>query len=361
MSDNTEEKTEQPTPKRLEEAVKKGQIARSKEVQTVFVLLAGLLALAFAGREMWQNLITAQAFVLGHLHEVTIKPGNIQHYAISVMTVLSSCVMPVMIAVVAGGLLAGAIQNRFQTSNEALNPKWDKLNPISGLKNLISKKSLVQTLMSIVKLLTIVLLTYSEVREVLTDPIFYTAVSPVKIAGFLAESAFSIILRVALIMIIIATVDYAYQLWQHNEDMKMSKQEVKDETKNQEGNPEVKSKQKSRRFQYGLRRMLSEVPQADVVVTNPTHYAVALRYDSKQMNAPKIVAKGVRLNAKRIKDIALENQVPIVENKPLARLMYKYGKPGGEIPASLYAAVAEILAWVYRVNRYRYYQQANIA
>jgi flagellar biosynthesis protein FlhB len=194
----------------------------------------------------------------------------------------------------------------------------------------------------------------------MADPIFHSSVGVARIAGFMAESSFKIVLRVALALLVLAAVDYAYQIWSTNRDMMMTKQEVKEESKSSEGNPQVKAQQRRKQRANTKRKMLMEVPKADVIVTNPTHLAIALRYDRKTMKAPKIVAKGSRLNALRIREIAKEHQVPIIENKPLARLMFKYGRVGGEIPAQLYAAVAEILAWVYRVNAYRYYREQSL-
>jgi flagellar biosynthetic protein FlhB len=200
-------------------------------------------------------------------------------------------------------------------------------------------------------------LTYGVIRSVLSDPIFYSAVDVARIAGFMADSSFQIIMRVAVAMVVLAACDYGYQFWRTNQDMMMTKEEVKEEAKNSEGNPQVKGHRRRRALAAAKRKMLAEIPKADVVVVNPVHIAIALRYDKKTMKAPKIVAKGSRLNALRIKEIAQEHQVPIVENIPLARIMFKYGKVGGEIPAELYTAVAEILAWVYRVNAYRYYRE----
>jgi flagellar biosynthetic protein FlhB len=176
----------------------------------------------------------------------------------------------------------------------------------------------------------------------------------------MADSSFKIVLRVAMALLVLAAADYGYQIWTTNRDLMMTKQEVKEESKNSEGNPQVKARQRRKHRANTKRKMLMEVPKADVVVVNPTHLAVALRYDRKTMKAPKIVAKGTRLNALRIREIAREHQVPIIENKPLARLMFKYGRVDGEIPAQLYAAVAEILAWVYRVNAYRYYREQSL-
>jgi len=176
----------------------------------------------------------------------------------------------------------------------------------------------------------------------------------------MAESSFKIVLRVSFALLVVAAGDYGYQIWKTTRDMMMTKQEVKEESKSTEGNPQIKSQQRRKHRANTKRKMLMEVPNADVVVVNPTHIAVALRYDRKNMKAPRIVAKGSRLNALRIREIAQAHQVPIIENKPLARLMFKYGRVGGEIPAQFYAAVAEILAWVYRVNAYRYYREQSL-
>ncbi|MGD1019070.1 MAG: EscU/YscU/HrcU family type III secretion system export apparatus switch protein [Verrucomicrobiia bacterium] len=351
------DKTEKASPRRLEEAAKRGQIAHSAEVQTVFVLMSGLLALTFFGREVWQTLELAVAGSLGHLHDVPLSASMMQGYAIAATLLFAKIVGPLVVAVVLGALLAGGLQSRFNTASEALTPNWERLDPMAGMTRIFSMRSAAPTALAAVKLALIIALTYSVVKEVLSDPIFYTSVNAARIAEFLAASTFKICLRVGVAMILIAIADYGYQFWQTNRDLMMTKQEMKDELKHTEGNPQVKSQQRRRRTRMTLRRQLLEVPKADVVVTNPTHFAVAIRYDRKTMRAPKVVAKGARQNALRIREIATEYQVPIVENKSLARLMYRYGRVGVEIPAQLYAAVAEVLAWVYRTNRYRYYAE----
>lgn len=234
------------------------------------------------------------------------------------------------------------------------------MNPVEGFRRVFSMRSAVPTCINIAKLSVIIALTYGVVRSILDDPIFHTAVDVARIAAFMADSSFKLITRVALALVVLAATDYGYQFWRTNEDLKMTKEEVKEETKNAEGNPQVKSQRRRKAIAIAKRKMLAEVPKADVVVVNPVHIAVALRYDRKTMKAPKIVAKGSRLNAARIKEIAQQHQIPIVENVPLARLMFKYGRVGGEIPAELYAAVAEVLAWVYRVNAYRYYRERSL-
>ncbi|HET7624111.1 MAG TPA: EscU/YscU/HrcU family type III secretion system export apparatus switch protein [Verrucomicrobiae bacterium] len=360
MSEQVGEKTEKATPKKLEEAHKKGQFARSAEVQTIFVLMAALMALMFSGREIWRLMMYSQVAVLSHLHDTAISENAMQGYAITAALIFGRCVWPILAATMLGGLLAGGIQTRFRTAPEALAVTWERLNPVEGFKRTFSMRSAVPTCLGVLKLSLIIALTYGVVKNVLQDPIFHSAVDVARIASFMAESSFKIVLRVALALVVIGAMDYGYQIWRTDRDLMMTKEEVKEESKNSEGNPQIKARQRRKRQANTKRKMLMAVPSADVVVVNPTHIAVALRYDRKTMKAPKIVAKGIRLNAQRIRDIANEHKVPVIENVPLARLMFKYGRVGGEIPAQLYAAVAEVLAWVYRVNAYRYYREQSL-
>lgn len=357
MAEQAGEKTEQATPRRLEEALKKGQFARSPEVQTVFVLCAAMIALKMAGADAWQKLGLLFIGVYQNLHKTSLEPQELQGYLIQGVVLLLVCAGPLVLATVIGGLVAGGVQSRFTTASEALTPDWERVSPAKGFKRVFSVRTLVPTGLSLLKLGIIGTVCWSLVRKILHDPIFFTAIQPAEIARFLSDTGFQLTIRVVLVLMVIAAADYAYQFWKTNRDLMMTKQEVKEEHKNTEGDPQIKARQRRRRTAKTQRQMLQEVPQADVVVTNPTHLAIALRYDRKTMKAPKIVAKGSRLNALKIREIATANQVPIIENKPLARMMFKHGRVGGEVPAELYAAVAEILAWVYRVNRFRYYSE----
>jgi len=358
VSEHTGEKTEQPTQKKLEDALKHGQIARSPEVQTVFVLMAGLGALSFAGREMWQQLVGTTMLTLGHLHDTQLTSDSLQGYGVSGFVVLLRCAGPIVLATVLGGVLAGTIQNRFNTASEALTPDWNKLNPIEGFKRIFSMQMLAPTSLAMAKLIFIFALSYSEIQSILSDPIFTSSVSVGRLAEFLAQTCLRLCFRVTLVLMGIAAADYGYQFWKTAQDLKMTKEEVKEDSKASEGNQQVKQARRRRRS-ISKAKALAEVPKADVIVTNPTRIAIALRYDRKSMRAPKIVAKGIRLNAKKIREIAQLHQIPMIENKPLARMLFKHGKVGSEVPATLYAAVAEVLAWVYRVNRYRYYTEQN--
>ena len=354
------EKSEKPSQKKLEEAHRKGQFAKSAEVQTAFVLLASMTALAFSGGEMWRLMANTQVSVLGHLHDTPLSMNVMQSYAVSAVLLFGRCVWPILAATVLAGLLAGGIQTRFSIATEALTINWEKLSPVTGFKRVFSMQSAMPTGLGIVKLSAVILLSYNVIHGIMTDPIFHSSVDMVRIAGFMADSSFKIVVRVSIALVVVAAVDYTYQIGKTDRDLKMTRQEVKDESKNTEANPQMKAKMRRKRNARSKRKMLMEVPKADVIVVNPIHIAIALRYDRKTMKAPKVVAKGTRLNADQIREIAKQHQVPIIENIPLARMMFKYCPVGGEVPAQLYAAVAEVLAWVYRVNAYRYYREQSL-
>ncbi len=360
MKESAGEKTEQPTPRRLEEAQNKGQLPRSAEVQTVFVLLAALAALAFMGREMWSQLAGMFSASLSHLHDTDISLNTLQGGAVQGAAFIGVCVGPLVGATVLGGLLAGGVQNRFAIASEALRLDWARINPVNGFQRLFSAKQFVPALTAMLKLVVIIGLSYSEIVRVFNHPIFANTVSLGDVTLFFGEASLRILIRVGLALGLVAAADYGWQWWSNSRDMMMTRQEIKEEMKSTEGNPQIKAARR-RRQTVTKRRMLAEVPGADVVLTNPTHLAVALRYDRGKMKAPRIVAKGSRLNAQQIKEIARRHQVPVLENKPLARMLFKYGRVGAEIPAHLYAAVAEVLAWVYRSNRYRYFAEQNRA
>jgi flagellar biosynthesis protein FlhB len=357
MSKPQGDKTEQPTPRKLEEARKRGEFARSPEVQTVFVLGSGTLLLLFTGSEVWNRLAIAVSSILGHLHDLPISQENMQSHALHGILVAGSCVLPIFAGAVLSGLLAGGLQSRFQTASEALNFKWERVDPIKGCQRIFSLRAAVPALLAALKLAVITLLIIGVVRTVVRHPVLTSPVELAAVNDFLASSALKIVLRVLLALAIIGAIDYSYRLWRTQQDLMMTRTEVRDELKNAEGDPLNKSRQRRRQQAATKRRMLLDVPTADVVITNPTQLAIALRYDRRAMKAPRIVARGSRLNAHRIRDLARQNQIPIVENKPLARLLFRHGRVGQDIPAELYVAVAELLAWVYRVNAYRYYRE----
>src|SRR5215213_10094044 len=301
MSEQVGEKTEQATPRRLEEALKKGQFARSPEIQTVFVLCAGLVALRMAGLDAWHKLAVTISGILGDLGRISIAQENLQGYLINGALLFAACVGPVVLCTMIAGLIAGGIQSRFNTAPEALEPDWNRVNPLEGFKRIFSPRVLVPTSLSLLKLLVIGAVTWGAVRKILQDPIFHTVIGPAEIARFLSDTSFSIATRVIIVLTTIAGADYGYQYWKTNRDLMMTKEEVKEEMKSMEGDPQMKARMRRRRKGKSQRQMLQEVPTADVILTNPTHLAIALKYDRKTMKAPRIIAKGSRLNALRIR------------------------------------------------------------
>ena len=359
MSEDAGDRTEQATPKKLEDAILKGQFARSAEVQTAFALTSGLTALLMTGKDSWLLLGRSMIDTFSHIHEIPVSPETIPVTFIESMKLAGRCAGPVVGAVAVAGIIAGGLQSRFRASPEAIEANWERINPIAGVSRIFSPRAAVPAMVGVVKLLLLLGLSASTVERIIQDPLFYTPVDLESFASFMANSAVSLGSRLVGGILILAAVDYGYQFWRTKQDLMMTKQEVKDEAKGQEGNPQVKAQMRRRRRGGGVRKMLLDVPKADVVVTNPTHLSIALRYDRKTMKAPIVVAKGSRLNALRIREIAKANQIPIIENKPIARLMFKHARVGGEIPAEVYSAVAEILAYVYRTNAYRYYRERS--
>ena len=360
MAENQGDKTEQPTEKRLAEAIGKGQFAKSQEIQTAFVLMAGVWALQSHGGQLLNDITGVFKSVFFHLHDTPIEVNGLQDKASESLMTVAGCVGPPVLATGVAGIVAGLVQSRFRMLKEPLSFNWERLSPMAGFKRLFSIQSLVPMGMNFAKLGAVGAFSWGQVRAVLDDPIFNTPVDISRIGTFFSETTIKIGSRVLMALLVIAAIDYAYQLWKTGRDLMMTKEEVKDESKQSEGNPHVKGEMRKRRMRRkSFKAQLDDLPNADVVIANPTHIAVALRYDRDTMAAPKIIAMAKDFNALRIRELAEKLQIPVMENKPLARMLFKYGKVDQDIPIQLYTAVAEILAYVYRVNRYRYYARAQ--
>ena len=346
-----QERTERATAKRRMEARKQGQVALSREVPSALILIAVLGVFYFAGSRVLEDLTRLFGEFFGQLHTTRLRTVNDAAALISALfrsclLLLAPMVLPLLVAGVAGNIL----QIGFEIHAEPLAPKLSKLNPLAGLKRIVSMRGLVELVKSLVKVLFIGAIAWSVVSGYLAD--FPTLVRR-DIAGiweFTHTAAYRILFYVCLAMVVLAVLDYAYQRWQHEENLKMTKQEIRDERKQTEGDPQIKSRIRSLQRQAAYHRMIAEVPTADVVITNPTHLAIALRFNPAEMNAPQVVAKGADHVAARIRDIAREHGVPLVENKPLAQSLYRLADPGDYIPVELYRAVAEVLAYVYRLK-----------
>lgn len=347
------DKTEQPTGKRLSEARNKGSIAKSPDLNNAVSLLVGFVMLSFVGMTMYESLREVTEYSLGHLFYKEFTPHTVSHIIISQIYITAKILLPILGALMIVGLVVSYLQTGFLLSFELIKPKLQKFNIISNAKGLFSLKSLVKLGFSVVKLLIIGLMSFLFIRKELDHIMDVIDFSLLQTFSLLAKLTYGLSLRVAAALIILAVVDYIYQKWQHKRGLKMTKHEVKEEGKQAEGDPLIKSKIKSLQIQMAMKRMMSALPTADVVVTNPTHFAVALKYDGKVMRAPTVVAKGADLIALRIKEVAKKHNIPLVENKSLAQTLYKTVEIGKEVPQKLYYAVAKILSYVYQLKKER--------
>jgi len=346
-----DDKTEEPTAKKRADAKKKGQVGRSTDMSAAFVLLMGFFIIKLLWESIYHSIAAYTTYVFSHLNQ-TVDTESVVRIFIGIIELLAQTALPIMIAIMIMGLAVNMYQVGFSFNTEAIGFKLDKLNPINGFGRIFSKRSLMELLKSLMKIAIIGFFLYDFLVDHLMEMpqfiYFDLTTSLAQISDIIFKMAFEVI----GVIMVVGFIDYAYQKWQTTQDLKMSKQEVKDEMKQSEGDPQIKGKIKQKQRQMAMSRMMQEVPKADVIVTNPTHFAVALKYD-KGMVAPQIVAKGQDLLAQRIKDIARENRVPIVENKPLARALYATVEVGDIVPAELYQAVAEVLAYVYRLKNNR--------
>lgn len=346
-----QERTERATAKRRMEARKRGQVALSREVPAALSLMTLLGVFYFAGARVIEELMRIFRGFFGQLHSARF--ATISDAAALAADLFGSCLqllIPLVLPLLLAGLAGNLLQIGFELHTEPLAPKLSKLSPLAGLKRICSVRGLVELAKSVVKIGLIGTIAWSVVSGYLAE--FPTLVRR-DLGGiweFTHTAAFWIVFYVGLALIVLAALDYAYQRWQYEESLKMTKQEVKDERKQTEGDPQIKARIRSLQRQAAYHRMIAEIPKADVVITNPTHLAVALRFDPAEMAAPRVVAKGADHIAGRIRAVAHEHGVPLVENQPLAQALYKVAAPGDTIPVELYRAVAEVLAYVYRLK-----------
>jgi len=352
MPENTgQERTEQATPKRKQEARKKGQVAQSKEISSVMILMVATAFFYFAGSWMFWSL---SEFVTGVYKNIdTLRFTDVagaSAFSVEILYKLLSVLLPFLIPITIAGFVANIFQVGFQINSEAVAPKFSKLNPVSGMKRFVSIKAMVELGKSIMKIIFIGSIVYLLVKNDMQafPALIHQEVWQILI--FIARASLKICLFVCLAMLVLAVLDYIYQRWQHEKDLKMTKQEIKDEQRQAYGDPKVKARIRGVQMEMARRRMMEAVPEADVVITNPTHLAIALKFDAQEMMAPRVVAKGAGFVAQRIREIAEENKIPMVEDKPLARGLHKMVEIGDYIPAELYRAVAEVLAYVYRLK-----------
>lgn len=351
MAEQDSEKTEQATPKREQEAREKGQTARSSEIPAVAVLLMGTIVLYYIFPRIYSNFLDMTTGILSISGTMELTKENIYPFGINIIKRVFFILSPFLFMVVAVGVASNVLQIGFMFSPKAMEVKLSRINPIGGLSRIFSLNIFAELVKSFLKLIVVGYISYLLIkREFYNFPVLIeTNVQYImSYSGMLVIRLFT---WTGTVLVILAAIDFGFKKWQHVKSMKMTKEEIKEEFKQSEGDQNVKSRIRTLQIQMARKRMMASVPKADVVITNPTHIAVAIEYKRENMGAPKVIAKGAGLIAERIKEIARANGVVVVENKPLARTLFKVVEIGGEIPANLYKAVAEILAYVYRLKR----------
>lgn len=348
----SEEKTERATPKRRKEARERGQVAKSREVVSAILLLSMFWTIKLLSKYLFQNLSIAlnRFFSFYYYSSDLSKNGSIKSALYYSIDVYMRLIIPILLVSASASLLASYLQVGFLFTLKPLIPNLNKLNPFEGFKRLFSKNSIVELIKSIAKILLIGYFIFDFFRDNYHSIPKLLEMELNNSIVFIGNSIISIGFRVSIVLLILSLFDYGFQLWEYEKNLRMTKQEIKEEYKQIEGNPQIKSKIREKQRQLSLRRMMAEVPKADVIITNPTHLAIAIKYDLNIAEAPYILAKGKDLIAQRIKETANKNTIPIVENKHLAQVLFKSVDIGQEISEDLYQAVAEILAYVYSLK-----------
>lgn len=316
------------------------------------ILLTGVAGLYFLAGGMWREMSEVSYYIFNHAVDLEITTDNFKPYAEAAVWFMVMLTAPLFMLLMVIGVLTGISQSGPNLSWKALQPKASKMNPLKGLKRTFaSSRALVELVKSILKVAMVAALSWWTISAMFGDYILLLDQEVGQFFSYLMQQMFGLSIRIALLLLVLAVLDYIWQRYKHFKDLRMSRQEVKEERKQQEGDPIVKSRIRSIQMEAARRRMMADVKEADVVVTNPIHLAVALKYDPEGMNAPVVLAKGARKVAEKIKEIARELDIPIIENKPLAQLLFKLCKVGAEVPSQLYKAVAEVLAYIYRLKR----------
>jgi flagellar biosynthetic protein FlhB len=345
------ERTEAATPRRREKAREEGQAIKSREVVMTAVFLSNVLFFSFAGTTLYEPVLrlTRDAFVT--MGEVEFSPSGMQHLYTHYLNHLASMLLPLLLTTFVLTLGCHLLQTGFLFSLNSLAPQWSHINPAQGLQHLLSVQGLNELIKSLLKIGIIGYVTYRTITAEVENFIMLSARDVGSITQYIGQSALLVCTRAAYVMAGLAVFDYAWQRWQFEKSLRMTRQEIKEESKAQEGDPHIKARIRSIMREMARKRMMQDVPKATVVVTNPTHLAIALVYRREDMVAPQVIAKGAGYVAERIKAVAQAHAIPLVENKPLAQQLFKTVEIGGIIPEGLYKAVAEILAYVYRLEK----------
>ncbi len=349
-----QEKTEPASQKKKEDSRKKGKVARSMDVNSAAILVIGLFILYFGGSSLVSHIMSLSGMFFSNAATLKINSATINQIFFTSFISILTALAPISIGLLMIGLVASYSQVGFMFSPEAIRPKMNKINPLSGFKRIFaSRRSYAELIKNLTKIFIIAIVAFFALKQTISESMILMDSDIYGIMGFIGTSTISVGLKIGFAFLAIAIIDYLYQKFEYEHDLKMTKQEVRDENKQTEGDPLIKSRIRSIQRQIAYKRMMQDVPTADFVVTNPTHIAVALKYNTEKMGAPKVIAKGAELIAQKIKEIAYNNHVPVVEDKILARMLYKTVDIGQEIPEKLFHAVAQVLAYVYRIKNYK--------
>ncbi|WP_028239473.1 flagellar biosynthesis protein FlhB [Stutzerimonas azotifigens] len=352
-NENGADKSEEPTAKRRQEAREKGQLARSRELNTVAVMIGGIGGLLVSGSSLAQSLMAVMRGSFEVSRETLLQPDAMAQMLLAAGLVALKATLPLLFMLLVASIVGPISLGGWLFSGKAMAPKFSRMNPLSGLKRMFSTHALVELLKALGKFL-VVLAVALVVLTAYQDDLLSIAKQPLELAiAHSAEIVGWCALWMACGLIIIAAVDVPFQLWDNKQKLMMTKQEVKDEYKDSEGKPEVKGRIRQMQREMAERRMMQAVPEADVVITNPTHFAVALKYDVDKGNAPVLLAKGGDFLALKIREVAQEHKVMVLESPALARAVYYSTELDQEIPAGLYLAVAQVLAYVYQLRQYQ--------
>lgn len=353
MSEENDDKTEDPTPQRLEKAREEGQIPRSRELTSLLILLVGVCVIWLGGESLARRLASLLSSGLRFDHSIINDPNLILGQIILLLKEAMLALMPLIVGVVVVALVAPVMLGGLVFSTKSLAFKLDKLNPLPGIKRMFSTQTAAELMKAVMKSLLMgsmaglfLWLHWPDMMRLISESPLVAMGNALNMVGFCA-------LLVVLAIIPMVGFDVFWQIYSHLKKLRMSRQDIRDEFKQSEGDPHVKGRIRQMQRAAARRRMMADVPKADVIVNNPTHYSVALQYDENKMSAPRVVAKGAGLVALRIRELGEENRVPMLEAPPLARALYRHAEVGQQIPGQLYAAVAEVLAWVWQLKRWR--------
>ncbi len=345
------EKTEKATPKKRQDERKKGKVAKSQDVNTAFLLLFAFIILFVFGDSMKNSMMRLYEHTFTEFIHWDVTEETVHKVFSGAAMEVSKMLAPLMIIAIVAGFASNFLQIGFLFTTEPLKFDLKKIDPIQGAKRIFSLRALVELLKSLLKIVCIGAVTFTVIWIYKDDMMMLSFKTVDNALGFFGQVTMVMGITAIIVLLFLAVFDYAYQRYDYEKNMKMSKQDVKDEYKNIEGDPLIKSKIKEKQRQMATRRMMSEVPNADVVITNPTHFAIAIKYDEAKAEAPYILAKGIDEVALKIKEIARTNEVMTVENRPLARSLYRAVEIGDVIPEEFFQAVAEILAYVYKLEK----------